>query len=286
MKQELDVYEQFGQQFGLDMNNPLIGWLVEAVCEAGAKLYKAFKEKMIPAYAFSAFVKTWELYSLIPEDVKHECDGLVKEVMGMWRDVARSEADLFCYLCSVAPNWENGMEDLLCKISIELLDAIAVSNGQIKMVSNIFMSAMSLAESKRKTSGTCRALLYILCARIWYRCLGYSCIEEEALLSEGLRYHLMAKADNIVYMTELYSIHIAAAIQDIIVVRQENGTTAEEILSLAKEGYSMLARFDSPNADYARQCLYECSGISADSALLGEIIMSLPMDIRKKRQVN
>ena len=48
-----------------------------------------------------------------------------------------------------------------------------------------------------------------------------------------------------------------------------------EMLGLAKEGYIVLDRFDTPNADAARQSLYNSSGISAEMALYGERCYSI-----------
>lgn len=273
--QDNELYEQFCKQFDLDKDNPFIGWFVEKACEAGAKLYVAFRDELMPACAFNEFITAWEYYYIMPEETKTECEGVMKIFRSMWSDVSKSEAELFCATCNSILHGEEGQEDILCKYCIEYLEAICVLTDSLPNPISIATAAMNVAISGYISSNTCIALLYILCARIWYRCLGCSCDKEEALLSEGLKYHLKAKADSLVYLTELYSIHIAAAIYDITYLRLERGCTQKDVFALVKEGYSMLEQFNSPQVEQERQSLYECSGISTEVALYGERRYSL-----------
>lgn len=78
------------------------------------------------------------------------------------------------------------------------------------------------------------------------------------------------KPVDIISSTELYAINMAAAIDDIICLRLNRGISQAELLGLAKDGYTILERFDTPNANAARQSLYNSSGISAEMALREE----------------
>ena len=280
--QDNELYEQFCEQFNLDKDNPFIGWFVEKACEAGAKLYVAFRDELMPACAFNEFINAWEYYSIMPEDTKVECESMMKIFRSMWDDVSTSEVELFDATCDSILHGEDGQEEQLCKYCIELLEGISALDGNLPEATNIFTTAIKLATSGSVSSNTCTGLLYILCARVWYRCLGFSSNEEEAFLAEGLKYHLMAEKDNLVHMTELYSIHIAAAIHDITYLRLDRGLSQKDVFTLVKAGYSILAQFDSPQVEHEKLSLYECSGISEEAALYGEKRFSrLPL-CRKK----
>lgn len=281
--EEKDLFDMFG----LDRDNETIGWFVATASEAGAKLYTALEEKKTSALAFNEFVNAWEQYSIMPESTKAECESFVKIFREMWDEVAGEEVEYFHFLCDKIMEGENGAEDQLCVVCIELLDAIAALNGSIPEATSIFVASMNLAESSKVNSNACVALLYILCARIWYRSLGYSCNEEEALLTEGIEHHMNTNAGDIICITELYAIHIAAAIDDIICVRsEEHRITQKDVMMLAKEGYTVLAGFDSPQVDHARQSLYNSSGVSAEMALYGERRYSMLPSSGTKRMAN
>ena len=263
--QEQDMFDLFG----LDRDDPLTEMCVVAISLASVKLSQLLDEEKAPAFAFNEFIKAWEYYSFLPETTKEACTEMMEIFVDMWHGVASSEADCFCSLCEVVASGEENHVDNLCVVSLELLEAISVLAGSLPEAHRVFAAAMDAAMSEKISSKTCKALLYILCGRIWYRCLGYSSNEEEALLSEGIEFHIRANADDLIRHTEIYAIQIAAAIEDIIYVRLEKGIAPPDMLALAKEGYAILARFDSPEADRERQDLYERTGISADTALYG-----------------
>ena len=281
--QDKDLFDMFG----LDRNDEKIGWFVATASEAGAKLYTALEEKKTSALAFNEFVKAWEYYSIMPEPTQAECEEFVKVFRMMWDEVAGEEAEYFHFLCDKILEDENGAEEQLCVVCLEILDAIAVMNGCIPEAISIFAAAMNVVKSGKARSNACVALLYILSARIWYRSLGYSCNEEEALLTEGIEHHMNTNAGDIICITELYAIHIAAAIDDIICVRsEEHRITQKDVMMLAKEGYTVLAGFDSPQVDHARQSLYNSSGVSAEMALYGERRYSMLPSSGTKRMAN
>ena len=264
--QEKDLFDYFG----LDRDNPFVEWFVDAASEAGAKLYMACENEKTPALAFNEFVKAWDYYGIMDDSVRDHCEEMVKLFREMWKDVAEAEAEYFYYLCNAVINGETDADEPLSIVCIELLEALATLDGGIPEANGILTAALKVISSGKPRLASCSALLYVLCARIWYRSLGLSCKEEEALLSEGLKCHQSVKPGDIVSSTELYAINMAAAIDDIICVRSERGISRAEMLGLAKEGYIVLDRFDTPNADAARQSLYNSSGISAEMALYGE----------------
>ena len=265
--QEKDLYDLFG----LDRDNPFVVWFAVAASEAAAKLHIVCNEEKTPALAFNEFVKAWDYYGIMPDSVREECEEMVKIFREMWKDVAEAEAEYFYHLCNAVIGGEDDADEPLSIVCIELLEAISSLDGCIPEATGILAAALKvITNGKPHLAASCTALLYVLCARIWYRSLGLSCKEEEALLSEGLKCHQSVKPGDIISSTELYAMNMAAAIDDIICVRRERGMTPAEMLGLAKEGYIVLDRFDTPNADAARQSLYNSSGISAEMALYGE----------------
>ncbi len=264
--QEKDLFDYFG----LDRNNPFVEWFVDAASEAGAKLYMACENEKTPALAFNEFVKAWDYYGIMDNSVRGHCEEMVKLFREMWKDVAEAEAEYFYYLCNAVINGEADADEPLSIVCIELLEAISSLDGCIPEATGILAAALKVITNGKPHLASCTALLYVLCARIWYRSLGLSCKEEEVLLSEGLKCHQSVKPGDIISSTELYAMNMAAAIDDIICVRLERGIPPAEMLGLAKEGYIVLDRFDTPNADAARQSLYNSSGISAEMALYGE----------------
>ena len=263
--QEKDLFDYFG----LDRGNPFVEWFVNAASEAGAKLYMAYENEKTPALAFNEFVKAWDYYGIMDDSVRDHCEKMVTLFREMWKDVAEAEAEYFYYLCNAVINGEADADEPLSIVCIELLEAMATLDGGIPGANGILAAALKVISSGKPNLASCSALLYVLCARIWYRSLGLSCKEEEALLSEGLKCHQSVKPVDIISSTELYAINMAAAIDDIICVRRERGMTPAEMLGLAKEGYTVLDRFDTPNADAARQSLYNSSGITEEMALNG-----------------
>ena len=259
--QEKDLFDYFG----LDRNNPFVEWFVDAASEAGAKLYMACENEKTPALAFNEFVKAWDYYGIMDDSVRDHCEKMVKLFREMWKDVVEAEAKYFYYLCNAVINGETDADELLSIVCIELLEALATLDGGIPEANGILTAALKVISSGKPRLASCSALLYVL-----YRSLGLSCKEEEALLSEGLKCHQSVKPGDIISSTELYAMNMAAAIDDIICVRLERGIPPAEMLGLAKEGYIVLDRFDTPNADAARQSLYNSSGISAEMALYGE----------------
>lgn len=264
--QEKDLFDYFG----LDRDNPFVEWFVNAASEAGAKLYMAYENEKTPALAFNEFVKAWDYYGIMDDSVRDHCEKMVTLFREMWKDVAEAEAEYFYYLCNAVIGGEDYADEPLSIVCIELLEAISSLDGCIPEATGILAAALKVITNGKPHLASCTALLYVLCARIWYRSLGLSCKEEEALLSEGLKCHQSVKPGDIISSTELYAMNMAAAIDDIICVRLERGIPPAEMMGLAKEGYIVLDRFDTPNADAARQSLYNSSGISAEMALYGE----------------
>ena len=264
--QEKDLFDYIG----LDGDIPFIEWFAGTASEAVEKLYTACQDERTPAIAFNDFVKAWYYYGIMPDSVQEECKEIVALFRDMWKDVAEAEVDYFYFLCNAVISGEPDAEEPLSIVCIELLEAISSLDGCIPEATGILAAALNVISNSKPHLASCTALLYVLCARIWYRSLGLSCKEEEALLSEGLKCHKSVKPGDIISSTELYAMNMAAAIDDIICVRLERGIPPAEMLGLAKEGYIVLDRFDTPNADAARQSLYNSSGISAEMALYGE----------------
>ena len=268
---EKDLFDYFG----LDRNNPFVEWFVFAASEAAAKLNMACENENTPALAFNEFVKAWDYYGIMPDSVREECEGMVKFFRDIWKDVAEAEAEYFYYLCNAVISGETGADEPLSIACIELLEALTTLEGNLPEANNIFVAALTVATSGQISLASCNALLYVLCARIWYRSLGLSCNEEDALLSEGLKYHRSVLFGDVISSTELYAIHIAAAIDDSIYLSQKRGGSPVEMFRLVREGYIVLAKFNSLNADLARHSLFERTGITAEMALFGEQCFSV-----------
>ena len=260
-RKEKDVYELYG----LDRNDPETVRFVSIACAATGEYCDLLDRGAEPYPAFNRIVKTWVCYSDIPPQIQSKCELMVEVINQIWVKVSKSETVHFCRLCDAVSSDDSKLDEF-CHICLDLLEATTLLDRYIPGTNDVLTCALSVAEDGRIGSNTCKALLYILCARIWYKCLGFSCNEEEAMLSEGVRIHTQAKADNDVAATELYAIHIAAAIHDIICVRIENRGFSDDIVELLRVGYNILSRFDSPSVVKERQSLYKCSGITEDEA--------------------
>lgn len=253
-RQDKDVFEMYG----LDKNDPFIAGYVERLSSAVTKLYDIFKENGESSSVFNEFVYAREFYEYMPESSKSECSEILELSEKMWEDVAKSKADFFCELCAKCQE-----EDYktLCESSLDILEAICALDGKILEAQRIFEAAHNAVKHGNSLPEICIAHLYVLCARIWYRCLGYPCDGEELMLSEGIKHHMKAKEQGTTPKTELYSLHIATAIFDVCYVRLGKGIKKEEISNLINEAYSLLSPIDSPAAIKEKVDLYQLTGI-------------------------
>lgn len=179
----------------------------------------------------------------------------------MWNYVIQSKINEFCDKCAEAVQDSANTDSSIVDMCGELNEAIFSVDGQIPEAPRVFDTAHNLATHGKSLSNACIAQLYSLCARVWYNCLGYPCGEEEKMLSEGIKHHMLAKAQGMVPKTELYSLHIATAIYDATYVQLKNGVTREEITDQVLEAYALLCKIASPTAFKEIEDFYLMTGI-------------------------
>lgn len=248
-------------EYELDWTDPFTEDLVQYVSKASGKLYDGLQDGKSPSSAFNEFVSAWDFYYFMPEDSQTKSKKLMEAFLEMWGYVIQSKINEFCDKCAEAVQDSVNTDSSIIDMCGELNEAIFAVGGQIPEAPRIFDAAHNLATHGTFLSNACIAQLYILCARVWYNCLGYPCGEEEKLLSEGIKHHMLAKAQGKAPKTELYSLHIATAIYDATCVQLKNGATKEEISELVREAYALLETIDSPAAFKEIMDLYELTGI-------------------------
>ena len=257
--------EELLAEYDLDWDDPFTEGLVYLVSNAIMKLFDGFKKNKLASNAFNEFVDAREYYYIMPEKTQVNCKKLMDVCEEMWEDVYSTKVNEFCECCVAAIQEGVPYATSFCGMCSDILEAIFALDGKLPEAQRIFDAAYAAARHGKSLPDACIAYLYGLSARLWFKCLGYPCAEEELLLSEGIMHHLEAKAQGNAPKTELYSMHMATAIFDASYVRIEKGTKQEEISDLVKEAYTLLDSIDSPAAFKEKMDLYELTGIPFSS---------------------
>lgn len=253
--------EELFAEYDLDWDDPFTEGLVYLVSNAVMKLFDGFKKNKLASNAFNEFVDAWEYYYIMPEKEQVNCKKLMDVCEEMWEDVYSTKVNEFCVCCVAAIQEGVPYATSFCGMCSDILEAIFALDGKLPEAQRIFDAAYAAARHGKSLPDACMAYLYVLSARLWFKCLGYPCTEEELLLSEGIMHHLEAKEQGNTPKTELYSMHMATAIFDISYVRLEKGIKQEEISELVREAYALLETIDSPAALKEKIDLYELTGI-------------------------
>ncbi|MBP5721303.1 MAG: hypothetical protein J6W82_09625 [Bacteroidales bacterium] len=248
-------------EYELDWDDPYTEGLVKYVSMAIVKLYHGFKKNMSPSLAFNEFVNAWEYFYFMPENTQAKSRKFMDACSQMWADVSKTKADEFCQHCTMVVQKDANQDTTLCEMCSDMIEAIFALDGRLPEATHIFDAAYEAIKHGETISDACIAYLYVLCARIWYKCLGYPSTEEELMLSEGIKHHLKAKAQGVELKTDLYSLHMATAIYDASYVRLREGTKLEEISNLVHEAYTLLSNIDSPAALMEKKDFYQLTGI-------------------------
>ena len=248
-------------EYKLDWDDPYTEGFVMLVSTAIVKLYGAFKEEQAPFVAFNEFVEAREFFYFMPETTQKRTQPLMDDLDKMWEDVSSSKADQFCCICAKVAQGNNEQSPELCEICIEILEAIFALDGKLPEAQRIFDAAHHAAMSKSINDDACIALLFIVCGRLWYKCLGYSCTEEEILLSEGIRYHLKAREKGGYNPSNLYCLHVSSAIYDSTFVRLSKGIHNDEMLEFIKSAYELHNHLEPEIAHKQNEQLYKLTGI-------------------------
>lgn len=262
MKKKQDLFDIFG----LDRNDPLTRLFVNAVSDAEAELSRDVKEGREPAHAFDLFVEAWEVYAIMPVYARSRCELLLEWFSPMWEDVAGSAAGRFCDLCQRVCAGREEVAEELCGICLKLIGAVILLEGDLPYAGRFYSAAQSALSGGGVVHEGCSVLLPILCG--WICSSTFDMTENaERLFAKGVRAHMTGKASANMSQSEPYSMHIAAAIHEIISSRLEKGNIDEYVVGLVKEGYSVLEPFRTSSADWARANLFERTGIPEDYAL-------------------
>ena len=258
-----DVKDLF-HEYKLDWDDPYTEGCVMLVSTAIVKLYGAFEEEQEPYVALNEFVEAREFFYFMPETTQEKSQLLMDDLDKMWGDVSSSKAEQFCCICDKVAQGNKEQSPELCEICIEILEAIFALEGKLPEAQRIFDAAHHAAMSKSINDDACIALLFIVCGRIWYKCLGFTCTEEEIMLSEGIRYHLKAKERSDYKPSKMYSLHVANAIFDSTYVRLSKGLHNDEMLEFIKTAYELHCFLDPEIAHKQNEQLYQLTGIPAE----------------------
>lgn len=259
--------EKFFNTFGLDINDQHTVEFVVAACNAVGKLRTNNKSKQSPITAFRDFIEAWGAYSDLPQATKKRCEKFYLIFCEEWEDVARALVNSFLSQSCSVKKGDVREYDNLCITCMEIIEALAYTDGKIPDAAKLYEAALELAENKTNNNHAGIALLYILCARIWSWCLRKTPEGDEFLLRKGYKNHMEAScSDSIIYHTEMYAYHISAAI--ISLVLHKGGETSDpESRDMIAESYRMLCRFKSPKTDFLRNQIYTYSGLHADDVI-------------------
>ena len=247
--------------YKLDWDDPYTEGFVMLVSSAIVKLYGAFEEEKEPYVAFNEFVEAREFFYFMPESTQTKSQLLMGDLDKMWEDVSSSKAEQFCHLCDKVAQGNIEQSPELCESSIEILEAIFALDGKMPEAQQLFDAAYHAAMMKSIADDACVALLFIVCGRLWYKSLSFTCTEEEILLSEGIRYHLNAKKQSSCKPSKMYSLHVANAIFDSICVRLLKGQHNDEMLEFIKSAYELHSNLDPEIAHKQDKQLYELTGV-------------------------
>lgn len=250
--------------FKLDRNDPHINCFIEPWSTALYKCYKAFENGDGDSDCFYDFVNAFSYFYNMPVSSQKKCKELLEFLDKLWVRVSNSTIHKFCQICSIVSSGKMKQCDELSTLCMEIVQAIFVFGGKIPQTQSIFDAAYQAAMSGKISSAKCVALLYILCSRLWRISFGFSCIEENIMLSEAIKYHFLSMQEEKNILTELYAIIIAYAIHDIICARRENGESSPDTQELVMEAYRLLSHFDTQATNDARKILYTSTGIAGN----------------------
>lgn len=267
----------------LDRTDPHINGFIEPWLAAFCSCYKAFEDSEEDCVCFYEFVNAFSHFYNMPESSQSKCTELLDFLEKMWVSVYGSTLEKFCRLCEDVSN--GGMEQCeeLSILCMDMVEAIFVFDGKLPEAQRIFDAAHQTAMSGKVSSAKCVALLFILSARLWCISLGFSCVEEEIMLTEALKYHFLSTREEYASSTELYATILAYAVHDILCARREMRKPSPDIIELAKEAYRLLSPFDTQATKEAREKVYMASGISEDSS--GSLCATLVSPLLQKREL-
>lgn len=276
---EKDLYDIFK----LDRTDPHINGFIEPWSAAFCRCYKAFEDGDDDSVCFYEFVNAFSHFYNMPESSQSKCTEMLDFLEKMWASVYGSTLEKFCRLCEDVSN--GGMEQCeeLSILCMDMVEAIFVFEGKLPDARRIFDAAHKAAMSGNISSSKCVALLFILSARLWCISLGFSCVEEEVMLSEALKYHFISIREEQKVPTELYATILAYAIHDIICARREMGKPSPDTPELAKEAYRLLSPFDTHVTKEARDKIFMVSGISENASDI--ICKTMVFPVPKKREL-
>ena len=269
--------------FKLDRTDPQINCFIEPWSVAFCSCYKAFEDSEEDCVCFYEFVNAFSHFYNMPESSQSKCTEMLDFLEKMWVSVYGSTLEKFCRLCEDVTN--GGMEQCeeLSILCMDMVEAIFVFDGKLPEAQRIFDAAHQTAMSGKVSSAKCVALLFILSARLWCISLGFSCVEEEIMLTEALIRHFISTREGYATSTELYATILAYAVHDILCARREMGKPSPDTIELAKEAYRLLSPFDTQATKEAREKIYMASGISEDSS--GSLCETLVSPLPKKREL-
>ena len=261
--------------FKLDRTDPHINGFIEPWSAAFCRCYKAFDDGDDDSVCFYEFVNAFSHFYNMPESSQLKCGEMLEFLEKMWVSVYRSTIEKFCRLCEDVS--EGGVEQCeeLSILCMDMVEAIFVFEGKLPDAQRIFDAAHQAAMSGKVSSSKCAALLFILSARLWCISLGFSCVEEEIMLSEALKHHFLSTRKGYATSTELYATILTYAVHDILCARREMGKPSPDTTELAKEAYRLLSPFDTQATKEAREKVYMASGITEEQStnLLKETIV-------------
>ena len=264
--------------FKLDRTDPHINGFIKPWSAAFCSCYKAFEDSEEDCVCFYEFVNAFSHFYNMPESSQSKCTEMLDFLEKMWVSVYGSTLEKFCRLCEDVSN--GGMEQCeeLSILCMDMVEAIFVFDGKLPEAQRIFDAAHQAAMSGKVSSAKCVALLFILSARLWCISLGFSCVEEEIMLTEALKHHFLSTREGCATSTELYATILAYAVHDILCARREMGKPSPDTTELAKEAYRLLSPFDTQATKEAREKVYMASGITEEQStnLLKETLVFMP----------
>lgn len=269
--------------FKLDRTDSHINGFIEPWSAAFCSCYKAFEDSEEDCVCFYEFVNAFSHFYNMPESSQSKCAEMLDFLEKMWASVYGSTLEKFCRLCEDVSN--GGMEQCedLSILCMDMVEAIFVFDGKLPEAQRIFDAAHQTAMSGKVSSAKCVAMLFILSARLWCISLGFSCVEEEILLTEALKYHFLSTREDYASSTELYATILAYAVHDVLCARREMGKPSPDTTELVKEAYRLLSPFDTQATKEAREKVYMASGISEGSS--GGLCETLVSPLPKKREL-
>lgn len=260
-KKDTDLFDIFK----LDKNDSHIKGFIEPWSTAFCKCYQAFEDGDDDYVCFNEFVNAFSYFYDMPESSQLKCGEMLEFLKKMWVGVSISTTEYFCKLCNIVSNGQMEQCEELSNMCVDIVEAIFVFGGKLPEAQRIFDAAHHAAMSGKVSSAKCVAMLFIVSARLWCISLGFSCIEEEIMLTEALKYHFISTREDHAALTELDAVILACAIHDVICARREIGKSSPNTQELVMEAYRLLSSFDSEATKEAREKIYLLSGITEHS---------------------